>query len=101
MYDTIIWRFLFQIHQKLYGKSIESCLDFLESQIKTGKWRLMDEYGETITIVDFEKMVRESLDQMTIEDYYEKYPEEKYRDTFAPPQEVAEDGSRWWDVEFS
>lgn len=46
-------------------------------------------------------MVRESLDQMTIEDYYEKYPEEKYRDTFAPPQEVAEDGSRWWDVEFS
>ena len=49
----------------------------------------MDEYGETITIVDFEKMVRESLDQMTIEDYYEKYPEEKYRDTFAPPQEVA------------
>ena len=28
------WRFLFQIHQKLYGKSIEACLDFLESQIK-------------------------------------------------------------------
>jgi len=95
------WRFLFQIHQKLYGKSIESCLDFLESRIKTGKWRLMDEYGETIPIVDFEKLVCESLDQMTIEDYYEKYPEEKYRDTFAPPQEVAEDGSRWWDVEFS
>ena len=95
------WRFLFHIHQDLYAKSIEACLKYIESQTSTGIWRLMDEYGETIPIVDFEKMVRESLDQMTIEDYYEKHPEERRWGSYGPQQEVAEDGSRWWDVEFS
>jgi hypothetical protein len=95
------WRFLFHIHQDLYEKSIESCLEYIESQINTGIWRLMDEYGETIPIADFEKLVRESLDLMTIEDYYEKHPEERHWGTYGPQQEVAADGSRWWDTEFS
>jgi hypothetical protein len=95
------WRFLFQIHRDLYGKSIQSCLDFLEKQTETGLWRFIDEYGEDIHLVDFESLVRNSLDQMTIEDYYEKYPEERRSEYYAPPQEVVEDGSRWWDVDFS
>lgn len=95
------WRFLFQIHRDLYGKSIQSCLDFLEKQTETGLWRFIDEYGEDIHLVDFESLVRNSLDQMTIEDYYEKYPEERRSEYYAPPQEVVEDGSRWWNVDFS
>jgi hypothetical protein len=95
------WRFLFHIHHDLYAKSIESCIKFIETQISTGKWRLMDEYGETIPIADFEKLVRESLNQITIEDYYEKHPEERRWGTYGPQQEVVADGSRWWDTEFS
>lgn len=95
------WRFLFQIHKDLYNKSIQSCIEFLKIQTETGAWRLIDEYGKTISIEDFESLVRDSLDQMTIEDYYEKYPEEKRWESYGPPQEVAKDGSRWWDVDFS
>ena len=95
------WRFLFQIHKDLYNKSIQSCIEFLKIQTETGAWRLIDEYGKTLSIEDFESLVRDSLDQMTIEDYYEKYPEEKRWGSYGPPQEVAKDGSRWWDVDFS
>jgi hypothetical protein len=38
---------------------------------------------------------------MTIEDYYRKYPEERRWGSFGSPQEVVEDGSRWWDEDFS
>ena len=93
---SIGWRFLFQIHNDLYGKSIQSCIDFLKRQTETGMWRFIDEYGEEISIDDFESMVRNSLDQMTIEDYYRKYPEEKRWGSFGSPQAVVEDGSRWW-----
>ena len=93
---SIGWRFLFQIHNDLYGKSIQSCIDFLKRQTETGMWRFIDEYGEEISIDDFESMVRNSLDQMTIEDYYRKYPEERRWGSFGSPQEVVEDGSRWW-----
>lgn len=95
------WRFLFQIHNDLYGKSIQSCIEFLKRQTGTGMWRFIDEYGEEISIDDFESMVRNSLDQMTIEDYYRKYPEERRWESFGSPQEVVDDGSRWWDEEFS
>ena len=95
------WRFIFHIHQDLYAKTIDSCLDYLECQIRTGKWRLMDEYGETILHVDFEKLVRNSLDQMTTEDYYQKYPEERHWGSYGPQQEVVADGSIWWDADFS
>lgn len=95
------WRFLFQIHKDLYGKSIQSCLDFIENQTKTGMWKFIDEYGESVPLVDFESLVHNSLDQMTIEDYYEKHPEEKHWGSYGPQQEVVADGSRWWDTDFS
>lgn len=95
------WRFLFQIHNDLYSKNIQSCIDFLKRQTETGMWRFIDEYGEEISIDDFESMVRNSLDQMTIEEYNRKYPEEKHWGLYESPQEVVEDGSRWWDEDFS
>lgn len=95
------WRFLFHTHVDLYGKSIQSCLEYLSGCTKSGLWRISDEYGETISLVDFEMLVRNSLNGITTEDYYKEHPEERTTTYYAPPQELAEDGSRWWNVDFS
>lgn len=55
------WRFLFRIHDDLYERNIQACLDYLLSQLNTGLWRIMDEYGRSVTLDSFEKIVRNSL----------------------------------------
>lgn len=94
------WRFLFRTNQNLYEKSIFSCIDYLTHCIESGLWRICDEYGETISISDFEQLVKKSLGGITIEDYYKKHPEERRWSDYGPQQEIAQDGSRWWDADF-
>ena len=94
------WRFLFKIQDDLYGKSIQSCLEYLKRQLDTGLWRIMNEYGETLSLEEFEKTVRDSLRCITIDDYYRTHPEEKMWYSYGPQQTVVEDGSRWWDADF-
>ena len=94
------WRFLFRTNSKLYGKSIRACLDYINGSQKSGLWRLMDEYGRTVTIEEFEKWVRKSMEGITINDYYRKHPEERRWGISLPQEEVAEDGSRWLDDDF-
>lgn len=94
------WRFLFRTNSSLYEKSISSCMDYLTRSIKSGLWRICDEYGETIPINDFEQLVKKSLGGITIEDYYKKHPEERHWSAYGPQQEIVQDGSRWWDVDF-
>lgn len=94
------WRFLFRSHTDLYAKNIQSCLDYLKSLTSTGLWRIMDEYGETISIAELEMLIRESLDGITLREYYQKYPERGQMDAVDPQQELASDGSRWWDEDF-
>ena len=95
------WRFLFRIHDDLYGRNIQACLEYLQSQLNTGLWRIMDEYGESLTLDDFEKVVRNSLSGLTVDDYYKIHPDEKQWYRYGPPQIIAKDGSRWWDADFS
>lgn len=94
------WRFLFRSHTDLYAKNIQSCLDYLKSQLNTGLWRVMDEYGKTIPIAELEKLIRESLDGITLREYYQKHPEERRWGAYSPQQELVSDGSRWWDEDF-
>ena len=94
------WRFLFRTNQNFYEKSIYSCLAFLTRSLESGLWRICNEYGETVSIKDFEQIVEKSLGGITIADYYKKHPEEKRWSTYGPQQEIAQDGSRWWDVDF-
>lgn len=94
------WRFLFRSHTDLYAKNIQSCLDYLQSQLNTGLWRVMDEYGETIPIAELEKRIRKSLDGITLREYYQKHPEERQWGSYGPQQELSSDGSRWWDEDF-
>ena len=75
-------------------------LDYLQSQLNTGLWRVMDEYGETIPIAELEKRIRKSLDCITLRDYYQKHPEERQWGSYGPQQELSSDGSRWWDEDF-
>ena len=79
------WRFLFRIHDDLYGRNIQACLEYLQSQLNTGLWRIIDEYGESLTL----------------DDYYNIHPDEKQWYRYGPPQIIAKDGSRWWDADFS
>ena len=60
----------------------------------------MDEYGETLSIAELEMLIRESLDGITLREYYQKYPERGQMDAVDPQQELASDGSRWWDEDF-
>ena len=94
------WRFLFRTNTNLYGKTIQSCMDYLARCLESGRWRICDEYGKTITLNDFKKLIEDSLDGITIIDYYKKNPEERSWSMYGPQQEIAEDGSRWWDADF-
>ncbi len=80
------WRFLFRSHTDLYAKNIQSCLDYLQSQLNTGLWRVMDEYGETIPIAELEKRIRKSLDGITLREYYQKHSEERQWGSYGPQQ---------------
>ena len=95
------WRFLFRIHDDLYERSIQSCLDYLQAQLNTGLWRIIDEYGSSVALDDFEKVVINSLSGITIENYHKTHPEDKQWYRYGPPQIIANDGSRWWDADFS
>ena len=94
------WRFLFKTHTELYEKSIASCLACLRQRVASGLWKIIDEYGDTVQVDNFEKLVRNSLGGITIEDYYKEHPEEKSWAAYDSQQELAQDGSRWWDAEF-
>lgn len=94
------WRFLFRSHTDLYAKNIQSCLDYLQSQLNTDLWRVIDEYGETIPVLELEKRIRKSLDGITLREYYQKYPERGQMNAVDPQQELSSDGSRWWDEDF-
>ena len=93
------WRFLFRSHTDLYAKNIQSCLEYLQRQLDTGLWRVMDEYGENISLANLEKKIRGSLDGITLYEYYQKHPERRHWES-GPNQELAKDGSRWWDEDF-
>ena len=93
------WRFLFRSHTDLYAKNIHSCLEYLQRQLDTGLWRVMDEYGENISLANLEKKIRGSLDGITLYEYYQKHPERRHWES-GPNQELAKDGSRWWDEDF-
>ena len=45
------WRFLFRTNTNLYGKTIQSCMDYLARCLESGRWRICDEYGKTIRYV--------------------------------------------------
>jgi len=83
-----------------FTQNIQSCLDYLQSQLDTGLWRVMDEYGETIPVLELEKRIRKSLDGITLREYYQKHPEERQWGAYGPQQKLASDGSRWWDEDF-
>ena len=93
------WRFLFRSHTDLYAKNIQSCLEYLQRQLDTGLWRVMDEYGKNISLANLEKKIRGSLDGITLYEYYQKHPERRHWES-GPNQELAKDGSRWWDEDF-
>jgi hypothetical protein len=42
----------------------------------------------------------EEIQEKKLEDYYKKHPEERRWSTCGPQQEIAQDGSRWWDADF-
>ena len=94
------WRFLFHIHDDLYARSIKSCLAYLKEQLDTGLWRIMDEYGDTMSLDDFEIEIKDSLNGITIEEYYQSHPEERKWSSYGPQQITVKDGSRWWDADF-
>ena len=94
------WRFLFKTHTELYDKSIASCMAYLKKSISSGLWKIIDECGDPVQVDDFEKLVCNSLSGITIEDYYQEHPEDKRWAAYGPQQEIATDGSRWWDADF-
>jgi hypothetical protein len=94
------WRFLFHIHDDRYERSINSCLEYIQHSLDSGRWQLKDEYGRSMPVEELEKIIRGSLNGITHEDFLQTHPEEERISKYFSPEVISSDGSRWWDEDF-
>lgn len=95
------WKFLFRTHKEYYSDDLASVFQFIGICLSSGKWMLINEYGDDVDVKEFKDMVKRTMkDGIDIEEYWKKYPDRNTGWGGGPAQYNSFDGSRWWNVDF-
>jgi hypothetical protein len=91
------WEFSFRVHDDLYGRKRAEVFEYIRLAVKTGFWRLINEYNEDVTLGQFKERVNSSKGGLT----FKTDPNNATYLQFVKDSDyIAEDGSWWVDNDF-
>lgn len=94
------WQLLFQANENLYECTWESMTDYIRQAIDSGKWEMIDEYGDAYSLEDLNEDLEKHKDGFD-HDSYAAYMRSKGEYNDQGSIEFISDGLRWSDYNFS
>lgn len=86
------WEFTYRIHDELYPRLSSQCFEFIRNSVESGRYKLINEYGDDIDIDDFIKMVESKKGGMNFLKSENK--------SFFFYDSMSSDGSWWYSNDF-
>ena len=87
------WQFCFKVNKE-YNSNLRSLIKY----ISNSDFEIITEYGEKITIFNFQNIIKNSVFGYNFKTYYKEHPEE--HPNVLDIDFIADDGSWWTNCEF-